>query len=108
MGATFGLTRTSVNPLYVGSVKANIGHLEGCAGLAGLIKAVLVVERGQIPPIADFEKVNPRLKLDEWKVALPTSLVPWPTAGVRRASVNCFGYGGGKLIVSTHRARISY
>lgn len=82
------------NPLYVGSVKANIGHLEGCAGLAGLIKAVLVVERGEIPPIADFEKANPRLKLDEWKVALPTALTPWPVAGVRRVSVNCFGYGG--------------
>ncbi|SMR55841.1 unnamed protein product [Zymoseptoria tritici ST99CH_3D1] len=94
LGATFGATRTEANPLYVGSVKANIGHLEGCAGLAGLIKTVLVVEQGQIPPIADFEKVNPRLKLDEWKVALPTSLVPWPIAGVRRASVNCFGYGG--------------
>jgi len=50
--------------------------LEGCAGLAGLIKAVLVVEKGQIPPIAEFEKANPKLKLDEWRVALPTTLMP--------------------------------
>lgn len=78
------MTRTGENPLYVGSVKANIGHLEGCAGLAGLIKTVLVVERGLIPPIADFEKVNPRLKLDEWKVALPTTLVSWPIASTLR------------------------
>ncbi|KXT11738.1 hypothetical protein AC579_5038 [Pseudocercospora musae] len=94
LGATFGKTREPTNPLYVGSVKANIGHLEGGAGIAGLIKAALVVERGQIPPLADFEKVNPRLKLDEWKVALPLKLTPWPVSGVRRASVNCFGYGG--------------
>jgi acyl transferase domain-containing protein len=67
--------------------------LEGCAGLAGLIKSVLVIEKGEIPPLANFEKANPRLKLDEWKVALPTELLPWPAEGLRRASVNCFGYG---------------
>lgn len=58
------------------------------------MKAALVVERGQIPPLADFEKANPRLKLEEWKIALPESLVSWPTNGLRRASVNSFGYGG--------------
>jgi malonyl CoA-acyl carrier protein transacylase len=75
-------------------VKTNLGHLEGCAGLAGLIKTVLVLENGKIPPLAGFEKPNPRLKLDEWHVALPTELVPWPDSGLRRASVNSFGYGG--------------
>ena len=94
LGATFGQARTAENPIYVGSVKTNIGHLEGCAGLAGLIKSVLVVEEGKIPPLADFEKPNPRLKLDEWHVALPTEVVPWPESGIRRASVNSFGYGG--------------
>lgn len=75
-------------------MKTNIGHLEGCAGLAGLIKTVLVLEKGQIPPLAGFEKPNPRLKLEEWHVALPEHLVPWPNTGLRRASVNSFGYGG--------------
>jgi acyl transferase domain-containing protein len=93
LGASFGKTRDASNPLIVGSVKTNIGHLEGCAGLAGLIKSVLVIEKGEIPPLANFEKANPRLKLDEWKVTLPTELLPWPTEGLRRASVNCFGYG---------------
>ena len=79
--------------MYVGSVKTNIGHLEGCAGLAGLIKAALVVERGQIPPLAGFEKANPRLRLNEWKITLPTSLTPWPHNDIRRVSVNSFGYG---------------
>ncbi|PMD26969.1 ketoacyl-synt-domain-containing protein [Hyaloscypha hepaticicola] len=94
IGATFGKTRGEDNPIYVGSVKTNIGHLEGCAGLAGLIKAALVVERGQIPPLAGFEKANPRLRLEEWRIALPETLTPWPTSGTRRASVNSFGYGG--------------
>lgn len=70
-----------------------MGHLEGGAGLAGLMKAALVVERGLIPPLAGFEKPNPRLKLDEWRVALPETLTTWPIFGVRRASVNSFGYG---------------
>lgn len=94
LGATFGKVRTSEEPIYVGSVKTNIGHLEGCAGLAGLIKTVLAVENAQIPPLAGFEKANPRLKLDEWHVALPETLIPWPQSGLRRASVNSFGYGG--------------
>jgi acyl transferase domain-containing protein len=55
---------------------------------------VLVLENGKIPPLAGFEKPNPRLKLDECHVALPTELVPWPESGLRRASVNSFGYGG--------------
>jgi hypothetical protein len=93
IGATFGKNRGEDNPIYVGSVKTNIGHLEGCAGLAGLIKATLVVERGQIPPLAGFEKANPRLRLKEWRIALPESLTPWPTSGTRRVSVNSFGYG---------------
>jgi acyl transferase domain-containing protein len=75
-------------------VKTSLGHLEGCAGLAGLIKTVLVLENGKIPPPAGFQKPNPRLKLDEWHVALPTELVTWPNSGLRRASVNSFGYGG--------------
>lgn len=93
IGLTFGQTRTPDNPIYLGSVKTNIGHLEGCAGLAGIIKAVLVVEQGQIPPLAGFEQANPMLKLDEWCLALPEKLAPWPVKGVRRASVNSFGYG---------------
>lgn len=94
LGATFGASRTMENPLYVGSVKANIGHQEGGAGVAGIIRAVLAVERGTIPPNAELEKPNAAFKLEEWKVNLPTEPLPWPTAGVRRVSINSFGYGG--------------
>lgn len=47
-----------------GSLKANFGHLEGAAGVAGLIKAVLALERGIIPPLAELEKINPEIDAD--------------------------------------------
>jgi len=58
--------RTSENPLYVGSVKANVGHLESGAGIVSLIKSVLMLEKGVMPPNAFFEKVNPRIPADSW------------------------------------------
>jgi acyl transferase domain-containing protein len=60
---TIGSKRTS--KVFVGSVKTNIGHLEGAAGIAGIIKAALVVERGLIPPNLWFEKLNPRILLNK-------------------------------------------
>ncbi|KKY32350.1 putative polyketide synthase [Diaporthe ampelina] len=88
--------RDADKPILVGSIKPNVGHLEGAAGIAGLIKAVLAVERGQIPKNLYFDPStgNPEIKFDEWKIKVPTSLTNWPTDGLRRASVNCFGFGG--------------
>ena len=59
-------------PLVVGAVKSNIGHLEGASGLAGLIKAILVLERGVIPRNIWFEKLNPDIPADEWKLKVST------------------------------------
>lgn len=94
LGMTFGKERDPASPLYVSSVKTNIGHQEGGAGVAGVIRSVLAMEKGLIPPLAGFEKPNPKLELEKWKVALPTECIPWPQAGIRRSSVNSFGYGG--------------
>lgn len=58
IGHVFRDYRSPCDPLFIGAVKANFGHLEGSSGLAGLIKAVLVLEKGIIPPIADFETLN--------------------------------------------------
>ena len=80
--------------MYVGSVKTNIGHLEGAAGLAGLLKTILCLENGVIVPHLNFDKPNPKLPLDHWNLRVPTKLTSWPTNGLRRASVNSFGYGG--------------
>ncbi|KAJ6184264.1 hypothetical protein N7519_005565 [Penicillium mononematosum] len=95
IGATFGKARhPDQPPLYVSSIKTNIGHTEGASGLAGVIAAVLSLEQGYIPPNAGWETLNPKLRLDDWRVALPPKCIPWPTEGLRRASVNSFGYGG--------------
>ncbi|KAI1099779.1 hypothetical protein F4804DRAFT_69463 [Jackrogersella minutella] len=86
--------RNFSDPLYVGSVKTNIGHLEGASGIAGLIKATLVVESGVIPPNANFESINRKLASYDYMVSLPSECISWPPCEVRRASINSFGYGG--------------
>ncbi|KAI0119752.1 hypothetical protein F4814DRAFT_458905 [Daldinia grandis] len=94
IGQAFRDYRSDEEPLYVGSVKANIGHLEGCSALAGIIKAITILERGVIPPNALFENVNPNIDLEWLKCAVPTQSIPWPSEGLRRISVNSFGIGG--------------
>lgn len=94
IGAVFAPGRE--DPLYVGSVKTNIGHLEGASGLAGIIKTTMALENGMIPPNMHFKNPNPNIDFENWKIAVPTSLVEWkvPEGVARRASINSFGYGG--------------
>ncbi|RYP52695.1 hypothetical protein DL768_002202 [Monosporascus sp. mg162] len=96
LGATFGKARAPGNPLWMGSIKSNVGHLEGGSGLVQVVKAVMMLESGEIPPSIWFEKPNPRIPLDDWNLAVPTKLMPWPESagGLRRISINSFGYGG--------------
>lgn len=61
LAATLGTARESMSPLLIGSVKTNIGHLEGAAGLASVIKTVLALERGIIPPSVNFKTPSPRI-----------------------------------------------
>ena len=68
LGQTFAKTRVDRDPLVVGSVKTNIGHLGGAAGLAGLIKGIYILERGVIPPHLWFEKANPKIPMEEWRI----------------------------------------
>lgn len=91
---TLGASRKVSQPIVVGSIKPNIGHLEGAAGVAGLIKGILVLEHGQIPPNINFEKPNADIDFESWKVQVPRALMNWPVPGVRRVSINCFGFGG--------------
>jgi acyl transferase domain-containing protein len=92
------------NKLVVGSIKSNIGHLESTAALAGIIKTVEALERGQIPPQMNFEKPNPKIDWD--RVQIPTTVMSWPPTrnGVRRAGVNSFGFGGtnGHAVLEYH------
>ncbi|KAH8885836.1 hypothetical protein GQ53DRAFT_876671 [Thozetella sp. PMI_491] len=93
IGAVFG-TPTRKQPLYVGSVKSNIGHLEGAAGLAAVIKTTTALMKEKIPPNMFFETPNPEIKFEEWKLQVPTMEIDWPTCDIRRASCSSFGYGG--------------
>ncbi|KAI0149675.1 hypothetical protein F4776DRAFT_659576 [Hypoxylon sp. NC0597] len=94
IGRVFRTSRSAEEPLYVGSIKANIGHLEGSSGLAGVLKSVLILEKGIIPGNANFEKVNPKLDVDFYHTKVLSENIPWPTEGLRRISVNSFGFGG--------------
>lgn len=79
----------------VGSVKTNIGHLESAAGIAGLMKAVLALQHGAVPPHLHFTRLNPHITLEGSPFAIPTALEPWPVAEGRRiAGVSAFGFGG--------------
>ncbi|KAK0120184.1 polyketide synthase [Cadophora gregata] len=84
-------------PLYVGSIKTVVGHLEGCAGLAGVLKVLLAIKNRIIPPNLLFNELNPAIAPYYGPLQIPTRSLPWPVlpAGVpRRASVNSFGFGG--------------
>ncbi|KAA8652757.1 type I polyketide synthase [Aspergillus tanneri] len=94
VASTIAKSHTANKPLFVGSVKTNIGHLESCASLAGLIKTVLMLEKGVIVPNYDFQIPHPEIHFDEWHMKVVSERIPWPNASYRRASVNAFGYGG--------------
>jgi phthiocerol/phenolphthiocerol synthesis type-I polyketide synthase E len=79
----------------LGTVKSNIGHLDVAAGIAGLIKTVLALEHGEIPPSLHFERPNPRIDFAASPVYVNAALTPWKRgAAPRRAGVSSFGFGG--------------
>ena len=82
------------NPLQVGSIKTVIGHLEGCAGLAGVLKGSFMIQQGLVAPNLHFQRLNPKIEPYYQGLHVPTQLTPWPDlpAGIpRRVSVNSFG-----------------
>jgi len=87
--------RSKEKPLYIGSVKTNIGHLESAAGVAGLIKTVLSLKNEEIPSHLHFKKLNPYIKLDDVPIKVVTENLPWPHADRKRyAAISAFGFGG--------------
>ena len=93
--AVLGEGRASSHPLYIGSVKTNIGHTEAAAGVAALIKTVLALEHGDIPPHLHFQHPNPLIAWDTLPVRVPQTRTPWPQRErPRRAGVSAFGASG--------------
>lgn len=89
----------------LGSVKANVGHLDAAAGAAGLVKTVLALRRGELPPSAYFRKPNPNIDLARSPFYLPTEPKPWIRgAAPRRAGVSSFGIGGTNVHVVLEEA----
>ncbi|WP_404384168.1 SDR family NAD(P)-dependent oxidoreductase [Caenispirillum salinarum] len=81
-------------PVFVGSVKSNIGHTEATAGLAGLLKAVLAVRHGVIPPSLHVQEPTPQLDWVTAGLRVPTEPTPWPEEAPRTAAVSSFGFSG--------------
>lgn len=100
IGRVFSDGRTSSNPLLIGSIKSNMGHSEPSSGIAGVMKAVLAIERGIIPPMIGIETLNPNVDLKGGLLKIVTESTPWPDLPIRRASINSFGYGGSNAHVS--------
>jgi acyl transferase domain-containing protein/NAD(P)-dependent dehydrogenase (short-subunit alcohol dehydrogenase family)/acyl carrier protein len=95
IGAAIGHGRSSEDACALGSVKANIGHLEAAAGVAALIKTALCLHHGVVPPLANLGQPNPRIPFDALGLRLPRSAEPMPDRnGQRFACINSFGYGG--------------
>ncbi|MCK6548425.1 acyltransferase domain-containing protein, partial [Myxococcota bacterium] len=85
----------TAEPLRVGSIKSNVGHLEAAAGVAGLMKLVLCLERGELPKSLHFETPNPHIPFAELGLAVQREHAPWPTGQVRAiGGVSSFGFGG--------------
>ena len=95
IGRVLSTDRPKDAPCLIGSVKTNIGHLEAGAGIAGLIKVALGLERRMIPPSLHFSTPNPSIAFDALRLRVVTELEPWPeTTGPAIAGVNSFGFGG--------------
>ena len=107
VAAAYASEREAEHPLLVGSVKTNLGHLESAAGIAGLIKAVLVVQQGVIPKHLHFRDPNPSLDWERLPIRVTSEMMDWPRRNgrPRLAGVNSFGISGtnSHLIVGEYR-----
>src|SRR4051812_11314507 len=95
LGAALGSGRPASDPLLVGSAKTNAGHLEGAAGVVGLIKTALSMAYGRLPPSLNYATANPSIPLTELRLRVQDELSDWPHPGrPRLAGVSSFGMGG--------------
>jgi phthiocerol/phenolphthiocerol synthesis type-I polyketide synthase B len=95
LGTVLGRGRPEQSPLLIGTIKTNLGHLEAAAGAAGLIKAVLAVQRASIPGNLHFHTPNPHIPFDQMRLKVVAEQQDWPhMPHPRRAGVSSFGFGG--------------
>ncbi|XP_078673121.1 phenolphthiocerol/phthiocerol polyketide synthase subunit C-like [Branchiostoma floridae x Branchiostoma belcheri] len=95
LGQILGRGRTKEDlPLYIGSVKSNFGHMEGAAGVAGIIKLALMINNAQIPRVVHFSSPNPDIHFDVLNIKVPSTLLPWEGGDTRLGGCSSFGFGG--------------
>ncbi|KAH8653815.1 hypothetical protein BX600DRAFT_527092 [Xylariales sp. PMI_506] len=97
IGSVFAASRSDAPEewLRIGSIKPNLGHTEGASAIASIMKIILSLEAGQIPPTYGIRNLNPNIDFDKAKVVVVKDhTIPWPEGKLRRASVNSFGFGG--------------
>ncbi|MBN1991918.1 MAG: amino acid adenylation domain-containing protein [Anaerolineae bacterium] len=94
LGHVFGQNRNHDRPLYIGSVKTNVGHLDAAAGMAGLIKTILAIRQQEIPPHLHFNQPNPQIPWSKLPLLVATERTPWPVETHRFGGVNAFGLNG--------------
>jgi acyl transferase domain-containing protein len=105
IGAVIGRGRTLADPCIIGSVKTNIGHLEGAAGIAGLIKSVLCLRHRTIPPHLHLRSLNPSIDRQSLGVTVTTKPIRWePSSGRRVVGVSSFGFTGTNAHAVLHEA----
>ncbi|MEO8057467.1 MAG: beta-ketoacyl synthase N-terminal-like domain-containing protein [Burkholderiales bacterium] len=95
LGAALSPGRDAAQPLAIGSIKTNVGHLEAAAGVAGLLKVVLALQHREIPPHLHLQTLNSHIDWAAWPIVVPTVATPWQSIGGRRlAGVSSFGFSG--------------
>ncbi|MGF1480503.1 MAG: amino acid adenylation domain-containing protein [Cyanophyceae cyanobacterium] len=104
LGAVFQEGRSPDAPLWLASVKTNIGHTETASGLASLIKVVLALQQRALPPHLHLQHLNPEIALDDIPARIPTTLVPLPAAQHPVFGVNSFGMSGANAHVVVRAA----
>ncbi|MDT3399504.1 SDR family NAD(P)-dependent oxidoreductase, partial [Streptomyces sp. B1866] len=95
LGAVLSAGRDPGRPCLVGSVKSNLGHLEAAAGVAGLVKAALMLRHRHVPPSLHAGRTSPHIPFDELRLRVAGHAQPWPhRPGPALAGVSSFGFGG--------------
>ena len=105
VASVFSQYRSPEEPLRIGSVKSNIGHSEPAAGLSGLLKTILSLEKGIIPGNPTFIDPSPKIDFERLRIYASRISTPWPVVPFRRASINSFGYGGSNAHVILDEAK---